>query len=92
VLQNEIGQIKNVKESNVEESVQEHAFEYLELEPNSSDDICDDEMPPTVTRKDILNQVDLDEALQMEKKLHEMMAKLCEDDLSCLITTVRKMS
>ena len=64
---------KNVEnESNVEESVQEPALDDLELEPDSSDNIGDDEMPPTVTRKDILNQVDLDEALQMEKKSHEM--------------------
>ena len=38
----------------MEESVQEPALDDLELEPNSSDDIVDDEIPPpTVTRKDI---------------------------------------
>jgi len=73
----------------VEESVQEPAFDDLELEPDSIDNISDGEMPPpTVTRKDILNQVDLNEALQMAKKLHEMMAKLGEDDTSRLLTTV----
>ncbi len=90
VLQNEIGlEKKDLEESDVEESVQEPAFNDLELEPDSVDDISDGEMPPpTVTRKDILNQVDLNEALQMAKKLHEMMAKLGEDDTSRLLTTV----
>ncbi len=90
VLQNEIGlEKKDLEESDVEESVQEPAFDDLELEPDSIDDISDGEMPPpTVTRKDILNQVDLNEALQMAKKLHEMMAKLGEDDTSHLLTTV----
>ncbi len=41
-----------------------------------------------VTRKDILNQVDLDEAVQMAKKLYEVMAMLGEDDSSRLLTTV----
>ncbi len=94
VLQNEIGlEKKDLEESDVEESVQEPAFDNLMLEPDSIDDISDGEMPPpTVTRKDILNQVDLNEALQMAKKLHEMMAKLGEDDTLLILHSIWKMS
>lgn len=53
---------------------------YIEFEPLSSED--DNEMPPTSSRKDLLNQVDLDEALQMAKKMHEVMAQLGEEESS----------
>ena len=87
VLRNEID-TSSLGESNAEESAQEPAFDEscMELEPDSSDD--SDEIPPTSTRKDVLNSVDLDEALQMAKKLHEVMAQLGEDDSSHLLTTV----
>ena len=44
----------------------------MEIGYLSSDD--ENEIQPPSTRKDVLIQVDLDEALQMVKKVHEVMA------------------
>ena len=77
-------------ESNAaEEAAQEFLDENIEIGNFSSkNDIDDSEISLPNTRKDVLNQVDLDEALQMVKQLHEVMAQLGEDESSHLLTTV----
>ena len=87
VLQSEIDP-SFLGESNTEESAQELTFDdsCMELEPVSSDE--NDKLPPASTRKDVPNSVDLDNALQMMKKLNEVMTQLGLGDSSHLLTAI----